>query len=1128
MSIERANEWGEDMSETTDSERSERQVAIEELFEVARNLPAHEREAVIATAAVTDEVRAEVRSLLAFDGETVQIEPSAKISAAPLDAASCIGISVGGFTLRTVIGSGGMGTVFEAEQERPRRLVAIKVLGIAGARQSASRRFLQESGFLARLDHPNIARVIAAGLLYDAHGTERPYFAMELVDGGRAITRWAKETSPAREVVLQKFAEACDAVGAGHRAGIAHLDLKPSNLLIGRDGRVRVIDYGIPRSMEADNANATLSDAGESRGILGTPQYMSPEQFAGGTQPVDSRADVYALGLILYELATGRLPYETRGLGLKSVANLVKSAAPAAPRLVDAHIPRALDAVIRHAIAKSPDARYGTASELADDIRRFLADEQVVAARATRLEGLARLVRKNKALTALTILAFAASIVAAILGVQQTVESVRAARASEYAASLANLRAATGVLREGDPAEAARLLDRVRIEDRGWESRHLQASVVRYELLAPIYSEILHLAVASETGEIACGVTSGFVVIVDPQRPETYEIHDLREEFGDFSSKFFPTIAISADGRRILAPLGSGRLMELNRDRGSWSEFPVAGPWCADADGATVVADLGSIMFVPRGKVETSARVAFEGTPISVSIARGGRFAAALLADGTVVFYEIDRAAGAISERWRTKDVFRNPRALTVADDGSAVVAVSRDPELVRLDGRDGSIARRAALAGGAVFELSFARGAGVIAASSWANTIRIIDAETLAIREYLGGTLGHVWGIDFSPDDSRVLGRVIAPVPDPSEGRTNMEWLGAYRVGVSGAARDMDLGREVLAADRELMDGRAWIVDGDGMLGAIRVEDGVFEPIGSIGEQATSAFRLRRVGESFYVGWRTGHVARFDRGADGALVERWRRQVFGSVITALDIAPDGQSVACGARERSAVLLDAATGEERWRRPLPQGLSGPERLQVSRFGFIDGGRSVVPFAVDAGTYVPVLSIKDGRETRVFLPESVEVEGAVPASEDRFMGVGVTGGVFLFEEGRPYGAANVARNGGVLAIPPEGNRCLIAARDGLLRIVAIDLKAGRSGTHDLRGVEDLMRLDLPTGAVVCVGFDAARDEVVVVTGRGKLRAWSGRVDPRSVPRGGVGQLEALKKAEELEGRVKGAR
>ena len=1098
----------------SDAARS-RQQEVEDLFDEVRELASAEREARIAAAAVTDDVRAEVRSLLAFDGETVL---QTRVPREAFDPSSCIGLSIGGFTIRSIIGSGGMGTVYEAEQERPQRSVALKVLGAAGTRPGVSRRFLRESDFLARLDHPGIARVITAGVLRTADGGERPYFAMELVAGGRAITRWARETAADRDAILRTFAEACDAVGAGHRAGVAHLDLKPGNILVGSDGRARVIDYGIARSMH-DAEGRPEGEPESDRGIIGTPQYMSPEQFSAGTHPVDSRADVYALGLILYELVTGRLPYETRGLGLKSVARLVTETAPAAPRLVDANIPRALDAVIRRTLAKSPDARYGTASELADDVRRFLADEPVVAAPATRLDGFARLVRKNKALTALALLAFAASIVAGILGVQQAVESVRAAQMSEHAASLANLRAATGALREGDPAEASTLLDRVRVEDRGWESRHLSASVVRYELLAPISSEILHVAVAGDTGETVCGVTSGFVVIVDPSRPEPYEIHDLRAEFGDMQSKYFPAIAISANGRRILAPLGSGRLMELNRERGSWSEFPVAGPWCADVDGATVVADLGSIMFVPRDKVQPSARVAFAGTPIDVSIARGGRFAAVLLAEGTVAFYEIDRAAGTISERWRTKDVFRQPRALAVADDGSSVIAVSRDPELVRLDGRDGSITRRAALAGGAVFELSFARGADVIAASSWANTIRIIDAETLAIREYLGGTLGHVWGVDFSPDDSRVIGRVIAPLPEPSEGRTNLEWLGAYRVGVSGAVRDIDLGREILAADRELVDGRMWIVDGDGRLGAIRVADGAFEPIGSIGAEATSAFRLKRVGDSFYVGSRTGSVARFDREADGALVERWRRQVYGSVVTALAVPPDGRSIACGARERAAVLLDAATGEERWRRSLPSGLSGPDRLQVSRFGFIDGGQSVVPFAIDAGTYVPVLSIDDGRETRVFLPESVEVESAVHTNADRFIGVGVTGALFLLEEGRPFGAATVARNGGILGLLPGGERCMLAARDGLLRIVSLDLDTGRNGTHELRGVEDLMRLDLPTGAVLCVGFDPARDEVVVITGRGQLRAWSGRLDPAAVPRGGVGQLEALKRAEE---------
>ena len=1116
------------MTKSADDRASSLQQCIEDLFEDVRGLPPDEREARMAVAPVTEEVRAEVRSLLAFDGETVHIAPSSHAHMAPFDATTCLGVSVDGFTIRAVVGSGGMGTVFEAAQERPQRLVALKVLSTMGTRQNAARRFLRESDFLARLDHPNIARVIAAGILRSADGSERPYFAMELVENGRAITRWMKETNPSREVALAKFAEACDAVGAGHRAGIAHLDLKPSNLLIGADGRVRVIDYGIARSLDrVDQTVAPLSNESLEQGLVGTPQYMSPEQFSRDHRTVDSRADVYALGLMLYELTTGRLPYETRGMSFQAIARLVRDAQPIAPRLVDAHVPRPLDAIIRRAIAKDPALRYSTASELADEIRRFLADEPVVAEPMTRVESITRVVRKNKAFASLAVLAFVASLVAAVVAWNAALDAEHASTRSARLASLANLRAATAAMREDDPAEAAKLLDRVRMEDRGWEARHLLASIARHELYAPIYSEILHVAVAGDTGEVACGVSSGFVVIVDPKKPEPYEIHDLRAEFGDFANKFFPTMAISSDGRRILAPLGSGRLMELKRDRGSWSEFPVAGPWCADADGATVVADMGAIMFVPRDKVQPSARVAFEGTPISVSIARGGRFATALLADGTIVMYAIDVVQGGITERWRTKEVFRRPRMVAVADDGSAVVAVSRDPEIVRLNGVNGAIERRGELAGGAVFEIAFARGGETVAASSWANTIRVIDANTLEIREFVGGTLGHVWGIDYAPDDSRIIGRVIVPVPDPTGDRVSMEWLGGYRIGTPGGTRDFDIGRDVLAAYAEMSEGKIYLVDIDGQLGVLRTDDGVLKPIGNVGVDARVLRRVARWTEneadrvdSFYVGTSTGAVVRFDRTRDGSIVERWRTQAFGSGITALEISSDHASVVCGARERTCVVLEGQSGEERWRTELPAGTSGPERQRVSGFAFIDTEQALVPISVDSLCHVPVLSIRDGREIRVFSQDCVEIESFVSASHETLLGVGVTGSMHSYREGTSTGAAKVARNGGIISAFPNDDRFVLAARDGLLRVLSIEFDPESDVQNLLQDVEDLMRLDLPAGIAIAVGFNPTRDEVAVLSNRGRLRVWSGRVDPASVPRSGVGQMEGLQRAEAI--------
>jgi hypothetical protein len=261
-----------------------------------------------------------------------------------------------------------------------------------------------------------------------------------------------------------------------------------------------------------------------------------------------------------------------------------------------------------------------------------------------------------------------------------------------------------------------------------------------------------------------------------------------------------------------------------------------------------------------------------------------------------------------------------------------------------------------------------------------------------------------------------------------------------------------------------------------------------------------------------------TGAVVRFDRTRDGSIVERWRRQVFGSGITALEISPDQASVACGARERTCVVLEGESGDERWRTALPVGTSGPERHRVSGFAFIDAEQALVPISVDSLCHVPVLSVRDGREIRAFSEDCVEIESFVAASHGTLLGVGVTGAMHGYREGAATGAAKVARNGGIIGAFPNDDRFVLAARDGLLRILSIELDAESDGQNLLQGVEDLMRLDLPAGIAIAVGFNPTRDEVAVLSNRGRLRVWSGRVDPASVPRPGVGQLEALQRAE----------
>ena len=224
--------------------------------------------------------------------------------AAPLAA----GLRLGGFTLVRPLASGGMGEVWIAEQEEPRRTVAVKTLRGGFASGHARRRFRYEAEVLARLQHPGIAPILAAGTL-DAAG-ERPWFAMEYVEEGRALTAHADGEGLGREARLRLFLEVCEAVQHGHGRGVIHRDLKPDNLLVDRRGRVRVIDFGIARAAERDEGSTALTEAGQ---VLGTLRCMAPEQLGGDPDAVDIRADVYALGAVLYELLCGRSPHPIEG-----------------------------------------------------------------------------------------------------------------------------------------------------------------------------------------------------------------------------------------------------------------------------------------------------------------------------------------------------------------------------------------------------------------------------------------------------------------------------------------------------------------------------------------------------------------------------------------------------------------------------------------------------------------------------------------------------------------------------------------------------------------------------------------------------------------------------------------------
>lgn len=290
---------------------------------------------------------------------------------------------IGEFEIVRLIGRGGMGAVYEARQDHPRRHIALKLLKssiFSGPHDGqAQARFRSEVDILGRLEHPHIARLYAAGMHDDGVGGT-PYFAMELLEDARSITNCARECRLSFRSRLELFVQACDGVQHGHQRGVVHRDLKPGNLLVVGDSddlSAKVIDFGVARATNADMTLVTQhTEAGQ---LIGTLQYMSPEQCDGDSREIDTRSDVYALGVVLYELMCERLPYDLSHMTITGAAKVIQECDPPRPSSWNRRLRGDLEAIIFKATHKKRDRRYGSAGELATDIRRHLNGEPIVA-----------------------------------------------------------------------------------------------------------------------------------------------------------------------------------------------------------------------------------------------------------------------------------------------------------------------------------------------------------------------------------------------------------------------------------------------------------------------------------------------------------------------------------------------------------------------------------------------------------------------------------------------------------------------------------------------------------------------------------------------------------------------------
>ena len=280
---------------------------------------------------------------------------------------------LGHYEVLEVIGQGGMGTVYKAEQDSPRRTVALKVVRPGFASPAIVKRFNHEAQILGRLHHPGIAQVYEAGLADDG----QPYFAMEFIHG-LPLDEFARRRGLDLTARVGLLARVCDAVQHAHDQGVIHRDLKPANILVEETGQPKVLDFGVARATGADLLTMTgLTQAGQ---LIGTPDYMSPEQVGADPAAIDHRTDVYALGVILFELAAHRLPYQLENRPLAETARLIQEQDP--PRLgsINPELRGDVETIVAKALEKDPARRYRSAADLAADLRHWLNHEPILGA----------------------------------------------------------------------------------------------------------------------------------------------------------------------------------------------------------------------------------------------------------------------------------------------------------------------------------------------------------------------------------------------------------------------------------------------------------------------------------------------------------------------------------------------------------------------------------------------------------------------------------------------------------------------------------------------------------------------------------------------------------------------------
>jgi uncharacterized delta-60 repeat protein len=954
------------------------------------------------------------------------------------------GDMIGRYKLIEPLGEGGFGSVWRAEQSEPiRREVALKVIKAGMDSREIIARFEAERQALALMDHPNIAAVLDAGTT----DSGRPFFAMELVKGA-PITDYCDAQKLGIRQRLELFIPVCQAVQHAHQKAILHRDLKPSNILVAEvDGKPvpKVIDFGIAKALGSSPEAALQGSLLQTQAgaVIGTPQYMSPEQ-AGAAPDLDTRSDIYTLGIILYELLTGDTPLSRDSLrkaALDEVLRLVREADPKRPssrvlpvtdlakqastlrQTEPAKLARTLsgdlDWIALKALEKERDRRYGSAAEFAQDLERYLKNEPVEAGPPSPVYRLRKLVRRNR----LAFAAAAAIAVSLIVGIGMTTwQWQRAEEQKEkqekllWNASHSEHEAATNAFENGQNAEGLAHLVRA-LEYRPMNDVVLAASAAhafagsgnawRTRSVTAFEGPVTCLAFSPDGRYLAAGSTDDNMWVIETATGR--KISKI-----EFVSSVI-TVCFSPDGRFIavgswddtarVVETATGK--EISQTKFGDSVTAV----CFSPDGRFIAAGsddkTACVIEAASGRVINTTELADVVTLVSFS--PDGRF----LAVGAGSYGKksetrvIETTAGREISKTEFGDVVTS---LTYSPDGRFIAAGSWDNSTRVIEAATGKEISRTEF-GYIVTSVSFSPDGRFIAAGSWDKTVRVIEAATSKeiSRSEFGGT---VTSVSFSPD-----GRFIAAGSWDKTTRVIVATTGKviskteYSDKVNAVAFSSD-GRYLAAGSDDTTlrifdaavvwkineagfdgsvsfspDGRYLAVrDWDKTARVVEVTTGKVISQTQFGDEVTSVcFSLD---SRFIAAGSDDKTVRVIEAVTGRLISKTE---FDDKVTSVDFSPDGRFIAAGSADKILRVIEVASGTE-----ISRAETGDGKMPVSfspdgRF-IAAGGEDMTALVIEAVTGKLVYRTKTGTS---LIPVSF-------SPDSRFIASGAAGDVRVIE------------------------------------------------------------------------------------------------------------------------------